>query len=148
MFCLVDSAPAGDTAGAEPIFGETAIVASEVDSSKSGRSCRIYIRVTSDERAAIEGRASRVGLSVSEYLRRRALRDEDRPVIVVDVEVLQKMYRDLRHAGGNLNQLCRWMHRNISDSAEIERFAREAIVNLSRASTAVADFIEEARDSI
>ena len=148
MCRTIDSAPAGDSAGAEPLPVESTLFNASVDSTRLEKSCRIYIRATPDERAAIGRRASQVGLSVSEYLRRRALRDEDRPVIVVDVEALQKMYRDFRHAGGNLNQLCKWMHLNISDPIEIERLARAAIVDLSRASTAVADFIEEARDSV
>ena len=148
MCRTIDSAPANDSAGAEPLPVELTLLTASVNPTRSEKSCRIYIRVTSGERAAIGRRASRAGLSVSEYLRRRALRDDGRPVIVVDVEALQKMYRDFRHAGGNLNQLCKWMHLNISDPIEIERLARAAIVDLSRASTAVADFIEEARDGV
>ena len=109
------------------------------------RGCRLNVRLTEWERDAIRRRASISGLSSSEYVRRRALRDDDRPVIVTDINTLQKAYRDLRHAGGNLNQLAKAANRGLMSPDEFHRLAAPALEAMAGASDAVADFIREVR---
>lgn len=109
------------------------------------RSGRIYVRVTSQERAAIERRADAAGLSMSEYLRRRSLVDGDRPVVVTDPETLKLLYRDLRLAGSNLNQLTREVHIT-HDPGRIAPFLVVALVKVGDAADAVSAFLADARN--
>ena len=90
------------------------------------RSGRIYVRVSSQERAAIERRAAAAGLSMSDYLRRRALVDGDRPVISTDPETLKLLYRDLALAGSN--------------------FLNAALTRVGSAAEAVSSFLADARN--
>ena len=109
------------------------------------RSERIYIRVTSQERAAIERRAAASGLSISEYLRRRALVDSDRPVISTDPETLKLLYRDLRLAGSNLNQLSHEVHIT-HDPGRISPFLNAALTRVGNAAEDVSSFLADARN--
>ena len=109
------------------------------------RDGRIYVRVTGRERAAIERRAQAAGLSKSEYMRRRSLVDGDRPIIHTDPEALKVLYRDLRLAGSNLNQLAREV--NIThDLGRISPFLNAALVKVGDAADAVSAFLADARD--
>lgn len=109
------------------------------------RSGRIYVRVSSQERAAIERRAAAAGLNMSDYLRRRALVDGDRPVISTDPETLRILYRDLRLAGSNLNQLSREV--NIThDPGRISPFLMVALEKVGDAADAVSSFLADARN--
>ena len=109
------------------------------------RSGRIYVRVTSQERAAITRRASAAGLSMSEYLRRRSLVDGGRPVISTDPKTLRLLYRDLRLAGSNLNQLSREVHIT-HDPGRISPFLMVALEKVGDAADAVSSFLADARN--
>ena len=93
--------------------------------------------MTPSERSLIARRAQTVGLSASEYIRRRSLVDGDRPVIVTDPETLKLMYRDLRLAGSNLNQLTREIHITHDPGR---------IVKVGDAADAVSAFLADARN--
>lgn len=108
---------------------------------------RLNIRVSEFEHAAISAKATEAQTTISEYVRKRALRDEQGPrPIEVDVGELQKIYRDLRHAGGNLNQLCRWLNSHRSTAAGMENEIKSALEATRCASSQVADFIAEVRE--
>lgn len=109
------------------------------------RSGRIYVRVTSQERAAIARRADAAGLSMSEYLRRRSLVDGNRPIITTDPETLKLLYRDFRLAGSNLNQLTREVHIT-HDPGRIAPFLDAALIKVGDAADAVSDFLADARN--
>lgn len=109
------------------------------------RSGRIYVRVSSQERAAIERRAAAAGLSMSDYLRRRALVDGDRPVISTDPETLKLLYRDLALAGSNLNQLAHEVHIT-HDPGRISPFLNAALTRVGSAAEAVSSFLADARN--
>lgn len=109
------------------------------------RSGRIYVRVSSQERAAIERRAAAAGLSMSDYLRRRALVGGDRPVISTDPETLKLLYRDLRLAGSNLNQLAHEVHIT-HDPGRISPFLNAALTGVGSAAEAVSSFLADARN--
>ena len=89
---------------------------------------RLNVRLSPEEHAAIARRASGAGLTVSEYIRRSALQDTDRPIIRTDAEKLQALYRNLRKAG------------------EAEMLI--AFRSISRASDELSAFIHAARNSI
>lgn len=108
---------------------------------------RLNIRVSEAEHAAISAKAAEAQMTISEYVRKRALRDEQAPrPIEVDVGELQKIYRDLRHAGGNLNQLCRWLNSHRSTAAIMENEIKSALEATRCASSQVADFIAKVRE--
>lgn len=113
--------------------------------SSSRRTERIYVRMTPSERSLIARRAQTAGLSASEYIRRRSLVDGDRPVIVTDPETLKLMYRDLRLAGSNLNQLTREIHIT-HDPGRIAPFLDAALVKVGDAADAVSGFLADARN--
>ena len=61
---------------------------------KKKREATIILRILPEEKAAIAGEAGKAGLTVSEYIRRRAL---DRPV---KSRVSEKAINELRRLGG------------------------------------------------
>lgn len=108
---------------------------------------RLNIRLTDSEHAAIVRRAQMSGLGVSEYIRRCALQDVDRPIIQTDIETLQKLYRDFKHAGGNVNQIaCELNTRHRPDQLEAE--IHTALISIEHASSEVSNFIEIVRQSV
>lgn len=108
---------------------------------------RLNIRVSEAEHAAISAKAAEAQTTISEYVRKRALRDEQGPrPVEVDIGELQKIYRDLRHAGGNLNQLCRWLNSHRSTAAIMENEIKSALEATQCASSQVADFIAKVRE--
>lgn len=113
--------------------------------SSKARDGRVYVRVSSEERAAIVRRARAAGLNASEYMRRRSLVDGDRPVIETDAETLKLLYRDLRLAGSNLNQLSREVHIT-HDPGCIAPFLDVALVKVGDAADAVSGFLADARN--
>ena len=108
---------------------------------------RLNVRLSKEEHAAIVRRASGAGLTVSEYMRRSALQDADRPTIRTDAEKLQALYRNLRKAGGNLNQIARELNTR-HRPAELETEMLIAFRSISRASDELSAFIRDARNSI
>lgn len=108
---------------------------------------RLNVRLSPEEHAAIARRASDAGLTVSEYIRRSALQDTDRPIIRTDAEKLQALYRNLRRAGGNLNQIARELNARHKPN-EFESEILIAFRSISRASDELSAFIHDARNSI
>lgn len=108
---------------------------------------RLNVRLSAEEHADIVRRASGAGLTVSEYMRRSALQDTDRPIIRTDPERLQALYRNLRKAGGNLNQVARELNTH-HRPAELEAEMLIAFRSISRASDELSAFIHAARNSI
>jgi hypothetical protein len=77
---------------------------------KRKRSMTFPVRMSAEERAAIEASAEREGLSLGGYIRSRALampttRAHRRPP--VDILVLLRLQGDLNKVGGNIHQLLR-----------------------------------------
>lgn len=108
---------------------------------------RLNVRLSPEEHAAIARRASGAGLTVSGYMRRSALLDTDRPIIRTDAEQLQALYRNLRKAGGNLNQIARELNTH-HRPAELQAEMLIAFRSISRASDEVSAFISDARNGI
>lgn len=101
------------------------------------------------EHAAIAAKAAMAGMTISEFVRKRALRDNESPnAIVIDTEELKRIYRDLRHAGGNLNQVCRWLNTHSSSSQALEDELGKALATTSEASEEIASFISLARERV
>ena len=77
-------------------------------SEKRQRSTLLAIRLTADERALIEARAERAGLTAASYAR-QALFDTPPPRQVrrppVERRELSRLLGEIGHVGGNLNQL-------------------------------------------
>ena len=79
-----------------------------------GRPHRATLRLTEDERAVLEGRATEAGLSVASYLRAAALgqsgpRARRRPT--VERAALIAATAELNRVGNNVNQLARAINR-------------------------------------
>ena len=113
----------------------------------SQKTCRLNVRLTEAERAAIAQRAASAGLTISDYARKCALQDKDRPVIRTDAETLKKLYVNLRRAGANLNQCARELHTHHRPN-QVEQELTIAFAALTHATTEISQFIADARNSI
>ena len=111
------------------------------------KTSRLTVRLTQEDHAAIKARAADAGLATSEYVRRCALRDGDRPVIRTDAEQLRAIYRNLRKAGGNLNQCARELNTHHRPS-ELEAQLGAALQAVADASEDVSAFMADARASV
>lgn len=114
---------------------------------KGQKTSRLNVRITAEEHALIGHRASAAGLTMSEYMRRAALNDRDRPIIRTDAEGLQALLRNLKRAGGNLNQCARELNTHHKPD-RIEDELAIALSAVAAASNEVTAFIRDARNSI
>ena len=110
----------------------------------TARNLRLNVRLSPGEQAAIERRARAEGMTISEFVRRNALQDVDRPVVRVDGQTLKLLYGNLRRAGGNLNQCSKELHVH-HDPCRIERELKAAFRSVERASDELAGFISDIR---
>ena len=113
----------------------------------AGKTDRLNIRLTPEEHASINQRASRAQMPVAEYMRRCCLSDGNRPRIEVDVELLRSLYRLVRNAAGNLNQAV-VMARRYPTLADSGKVLAEAAAQVAKASEAIATFLTDARNSL
>lgn len=112
----------------------------------NGKRSRINIRIAKSERDQIFKRAKKRGISVSEYLRRRALVDDNRPVIDVDAETLRRLHVNLKRAGSNLNQVARELNTRHKPN-EVEDEMMRAFVSLQTCTAEIARFLADLRSS-
>lgn len=113
----------------------------------NGMYSHLNVRLTQEERDAIRSRAESTGLGMNEYLHKRALQDDDRPIIRTDSEQLRRIYRSLRKAGGNLNQCARTLNTH-HHPERISNGLEDALSAVARTSEDVSTFIADARNSI
>lgn len=111
------------------------------------KSLHIDIRVSTREHAAIQHRAQAAGVSMSQYLRQRALQDSDKPVIKTDTQTLRGIYRLLRNASNNLNQCTRALNAGLKNSQQLSELY-DSLSAVEHASNTVADFLFEAQQNI
>ena len=111
------------------------------------KTSRLNVRLTPEELAAVKARAADTGLATSEYVRRCALRDGNKPVSRIDAERLHAIYRNLRKAGGNLNQCARELNTHHRPS-ELEAQLCAALQAVADASEDVSAFMADARASV
>lgn len=108
---------------------------------------RLGIRLSVTEHYEMKKRASLAGVTLSEYIRRASLRNDNRPLIVADVEILKQIHVNLRRAGSNLNQIARALntrHNNEWASDDLQA----ALESLELVSTDISAFIADIRNSI
>ena len=114
---------------------------------KDQKTSRLNVRLTAEEHAHIGQCASAAGLTVSEYVRRAALNDGNRPIIRADAESLQALLRNLKRTGGSLNQCARELNTHHKPD-RVENELAIAFSAVAAASDEVAAFIRDARNSI
>jgi hypothetical protein len=91
---------------------------------------RLEVKVTADERESIEVMAAACGLSLSEFVRRAALRQKISPVAKVP-EANLAIYPALGRIGGNLNQIAAQLHAgNFSDGPRLGELMLELKMHL------------------
>lgn len=112
-----------------------------------GRVRRIAVRTTDEEAAELSRRAREAGMTVSGYVRRRALCDDGRPIVRADADELRRLHYCLRRAGGNLNQAMRFLNAHSAKPGDFEEDLTSAAQEVSRASRAAADFLRAVRES-
>lgn len=111
------------------------------------KGARINVRLSAAERDALRRRAELAGVTVSEYVRRRALSDGDRAVVYVDESELKKLFVQLRRVGSNVNQCARELNTHHNPAC-----VNDALLNafdaVAKASEDVSGFISESRKLI
>lgn len=113
----------------------------------AGKDFRLNVRMSADERDALQRRAELAGMTASEYVRRRSLADGDRPVVKVDDGEVRRLFVQLRRAGSNLNQCARELNTH-HNPAVLGVTLDDAISSVAKASRDVSDFIADVRESI
>ncbi len=108
---------------------------------------RISIRVTPSEYGQIASRAKQAGFSISEYLRRTALRERDGPAIIIDEGALKDMLRNLKGAATNLNQIA-YVVNSRHKPEELLPELRRSLARIEASSDAITKLITDARNSI
>lgn len=111
------------------------------------KDAHLNIRLSENELTAIKRRARSACVTVSAYVRARSLQDGSRPIVRADSDTLKRLYRDLRHAGGNLNQCAHELNTHHRPS-QVEDQLATALEAVRAASDAVSDFLAETRSSI
>lgn len=108
----------------------------------------LNVRTSEHEHAAIARRAKKSGLTISEYVRRCCLNDTNRPVINADTELLQSIYRNLRHTGGNINQIACWLNTHPNNAGSFDGQLKNALDANEKASSELAEFIAAVKASV
>ena len=72
---------------------------------------RIPVRVSNDEKSALQNLAKKSGLSLSEFIRRSALGKEIEPATIIP-EINRATYGELLKIGVNLNQIALKLNQN------------------------------------
>lgn len=112
------------------------------------RTSWLGVRLSATEHHKIKQRARSANLSMSEYVRHKALIDDtNRPIIHTDPETLKQLHVDLRRIGNNLNQLTRATHLGKHDSA-LRHELHEALSLVEQASMDVSAFLRDSRTHI
>lgn len=78
------------------------------DTERPARTAVVPVRLTPGERDGIQANAQATGISLSEFLRRAALKRRLPPLAVPEVN--RRTYEELARIGNNLNQLVRAVH--------------------------------------
>lgn len=112
----------------------------------TNRSRHIDIRVSPEEYAAIKRRALQAGVSTSRYIRQRALQDDNRPVLRIDVTCLRDIYRALRTVSNNVNQIARVVNKTHNIQA-YEDDLKNALSATENATNYVAYFLDYAHNN-
>ena len=93
-------------------------------------SSRAVLKCTPEQRAEIEARAERAGLSVSGYLRALVFgkdtpqpRAAKRVKLTADMEAIKQLLYEFRKIGGNLNQIAHHLNRDEHTPPEIIKTA-------------------------
>ena len=144
-----EPAPLGlGSLGSRKKKGET-MTATDTKKTKSEtrqRQAAIRLRVTDDERAAIESRAERAGLTVAGYLRAVVFgKDTPQPRAArratIEAATLQRLLAELGKIGSNLNQIARRLNQGKDDipapifaelAAELRAALRELLQALGK----------------
>lgn len=113
----------------------------------AGRSTRMEVRLTEAERSEIFRRAASAGATASDYMRKRALQDDGRPIIRTDAETLRRIYVNIKRAGGLLNQVARVLNTTRSP-VDVEVELRAALGAVEASSIEVSEFLADARNSM
>ncbi len=85
---------------------------------RTDRNERIYVRLTGNEKDAIEGKAALLGLTGADWLRRMGL-ERKLPGGRLDAEARRLMLAQLVGMARNLNQLTALAHRSHVDGEEL-----------------------------
>lgn len=105
----------------------------------SNRSSRLFVRLTDDERASLEREAHAAGLTLSDYVRSRVIRNQGpsprsamaraaRPSFVA---MSPPLFAELSRIGNNLNQLARAFNRGRDiDRGDVVRLSAEVLQTL------------------
>lgn len=109
---------------------------------------RLNVRLASAEHEALAQRAKASDLSISDYVRFCCLKENDRPRIIVDMQVLKRLYSDQRRIGGLLNQLLRHANTRHQDFPELADQAQDTLNQFRETNRLITNFITDVYTSL
>lgn len=107
------------------------------------RTRHINVRLTPEERAAIEARSSSFGMPPSTFMREAALLCREKPVRVASPEELAEIRTLLKRQGGLLNQLMRVINTYGLEKTELPA-VMQAVGNVSDAASNISKLLAAA----
>lgn len=111
------------------------------------RTARLGIRLEPSELELIKKSAAMANMGISEYVRKSCLRKKDSPTIIVDGQELRALYRQVRAAGNNLNQIAHDLNTH-HDSSRVDGLMTRTFTELENACEEVSRFIASVRSSV
>lgn len=110
----------------------------------------LKVRIDEQKNEELSRLAERAGISKAEYVRRAI---ENKPIVVIDRDLLAAMLGELNKQGGNLNQMARKMNlvaaiawRDDVDGSAIDQLVYEIAADNERTRTSVNDAATAVRD--
>lgn len=111
----------------------------------NNREAWLGVRLSQEDHTLIKEKADSLGLTMSEFVRRRCISDPSGVVIKADVNILRKLHIDLKRSGTLLNQIARELNTYHRPDRLIQEM-HEAFSAIESASTSITKFIEDARN--
>ena len=98
------------------------------------RESRVYVHLTENELARLNDLVSTSVLSREAYIRRACL--DDAAIVIVDPELLKKIYAEINRLGNNINQIAHLANanKNITDAElrQVIGWQQELQITVSR----------------
>lgn len=111
------------------------------------KEARVEVRMTEHEKEALERKAAKNGMTVSEYARTLLANSDDATIRVIDTEPLRKAAHELAKQGTNLNQFMKFLNTygiKVFDAREAQRVLAREVETFMEVAEALAALRREA----
>lgn len=106
------------------------------------------LRISASDLKQIRSRSMLAGLSMSEYIRRKALSNYKGPSIVIDTETIQTLLIELKRCGNNINQIAHILNRHQINASSLKADINDALADLTYCTEQISNFITQIQKSL